>query len=179
MSDQLEHIEKTGHLEDLEPAERVPTVAEMEAAIRKLKNNKAPGMDLIQAEMIRNAGTEYFKHLHHLIVKTWLTETIPEEWNLSIIFPIHKKGDVTICTNYRGISFLCITYKKISNILFQRLSPYVENIIGDYQCGFRQGISTSEQIFNIRQILEKCSEFGIEAHHLFIDFKAAYDSIDR
>jgi hypothetical protein len=109
VSDQLEHIEKIGNLEDLEPAEQVPTIAEMEAAIKNLKNNKAPGVDLIQSEMIKNAGTEYFKHLHRLIVKIWLTETIPDEWNLSIICPIHKKGDVTVCTNYRGINLLCIT----------------------------------------------------------------------
>jgi hypothetical protein len=119
VSDQLEDVDKIGNLEDLEPAEQVPTVAEVEATIRELKNNKAPGMDLIQAEMIKNAGMEYFKHLHRLVVKIWLTETIPEEWNLSIICRIHKK-DVTICTNYRGISLLCITCKQFSNILFEK-----------------------------------------------------------
>jgi sorting nexin-29 len=31
----------------------------------------------------------------------------------------------------------------------------------------------------VQQILEKCNGFGIETHHLFIDFKAAYDSVDR
>jgi hypothetical protein len=79
MFDQLENVDKMGNLEDLEPAEQVPTVAEMEAAIRKLKNNKAPGMDLIKANITENAGTEYFKHLHCFVV------TIPENWNLSII----------------------------------------------------------------------------------------------
>jgi len=39
---------------------------------------------------------------------------------------------------------------------------------------------TEEQIHNksdiqLRQILEKTKEFGIETHHLFIDFKSAYD----
>jgi hypothetical protein len=27
--------------------------------------------------------------------------------------------------------------------------------------------------------LEKTKEFGIETHHLFIDFKSAYDTIER
>jgi hypothetical protein len=31
----------------------------------------------------------------------------------------------------------------------------------------------------LRQILEKCNEFNITTHHLFIDFKAAYDAIIR
>jgi sorting nexin-29 len=55
----------------------------------------------------------------------------------------------------------------------------MEETIGDFQCGFRKGRSTVDQTFTLRQILEKSIEFGIETHHLFIDFEAAYDSIDR
>ena len=102
---------------------------------------------------------------------------MPEVWNLSIICPIHKKGDVTMCSNYRGISLLCVACKIFSNVLFNRLMPYVETI-GDYQCGYRGERSTVDQIFSVRKILEKCSEHGKDTHHLFIDFKAAYDSID-
>jgi sorting nexin-29 len=57
--------------------------------------------------------------------------------------------------------------------------PYIETTIGDFQCAYRGEQSTVDQIFTIRQILGKCSEHGKDTHHLFIDFKAAYDSIDR
>jgi hypothetical protein len=56
---------------------------------------------------------------------------------------------------------------------------YVETTIGDYRCGYRREWSTVDQIFTVRQILEKCSEHGKDIHHLFIDYKVAYDSIDR
>jgi len=116
--------------------------------------------------------------MYQLITKIWTTETIPEDWNWSIIFPIHKKGDVTICSNYRGIS-LCVAYKIFFNTLFNRLMPHVEKTIGDYQCGYCKEWPTVDQIFTVRQIPEKCSEHGKDTHHLFIDFKAAYDSINR
>jgi hypothetical protein len=48
-----------------------------------------------------------------------------------------------------------------------------------YQAGFQSGKSTTNQLFALRQILEKCNEFNITTHHLFIGFKAAYDSIIR
>jgi hypothetical protein len=36
-----------------------------------------------------------------------------------------------------------------------------------------------ESLFALRQILEKCIEFNITTYHLFIDFKALYDTIIR
>jgi hypothetical protein len=56
--------------------------------------------------------------------------------------------------NYRGISLLSISYKILSNILLSRLGPYLNEIIGDHQCGFQRNRSTTNQIFCIHQILE-------------------------
>src|ERR1700753_3729631 len=41
------------------------------------------------------------------------------------------------------------------------------------------GRSTIDQLFNIRQTLEKCKEYNVEIHQLFVDFKSAYDSVIR
>jgi hypothetical protein len=78
---------------------------------------------------------------------------LPDQWKESIIVPIHKKGDKTDCNNYRGILLLSTSYSILLNILLSRLSPYVDEIIGDHQCGFRRNRSTTDQIFCIRQIL--------------------------
>ena len=43
--------------------------------------------------------------------------------------------------------------------------------------GFRRNRSTIDNIFCIRQILEKKWEYNVEVHHLFMDFKKAYDSV--
>jgi hypothetical protein len=59
------------------------------------------------------------------------------------------------------------------------LSPYVDEIIGDHQCGFRRNRSATDQIFCIRQILEKKWQYNETVHQLFIDFKKAYDSVRR
>jgi sorting nexin-29 len=50
--------------------------------------------------------------------------------------------------------------------------------LGNYQCGFRKGKSTVDQIHSLRQILEK-TEYNISTFHIFIDFKSAYDSVKR
>jgi hypothetical protein len=80
----------------LDTDEPTPTLDEVDNAVQKLKNNKAPGIDLIQAELIKKASPDFVECMYQLITKIWITETIPEDWNWSIICPIHKKGDVTI-----------------------------------------------------------------------------------
>jgi hypothetical protein len=67
----------------------------------------------------------------------------------------------------------------LSNILRSRLSPYVDEITGDHQCGFRRSRSTTDQIFCIRQILKKKWGYDETVHKLLIDFKKAYDSVRR
>jgi hypothetical protein len=62
-------------------------------------------MHFIQAELVKHAGVDYTKYLHQLIVKIWINEIILEEWNFGIICPIHKKGDVITCLNFRELAY--------------------------------------------------------------------------
>ena len=168
-------VMKEDSLNSIEP----PDEEEMENALRKLKNGKAPGPDGIQSELLKCGGEELKKALHDLMLTIWEREAMPTEWATAIICPIHKKGDQTECANYRGISLLSCAYKLLSNILFERILPYSEKELGKYQAGFRRGRSTTDQLFSLRMILEKTMERKVVTHHLFLDFKAAYDSVDR
>jgi hypothetical protein len=47
-------------------------------------------------------------------------------------------------------------YKIFANILYIKLVPYAEEIIGEHQGCFQRGRSTVDQIFTTKQISEKC-----------------------
>ena len=111
-----------------------PSLQEVEDIIQHLKNFKAPGVDSISNELIKYGGIE--GEMHKLIQEIWKEEYMPEEWNISLIVPIHKKGNKLDCRNYRGISMLCTGYKIFTRILQKKLEPYVEGTLGDYQGGF-------------------------------------------
>jgi competence CoiA-like predicted nuclease len=151
----------------------------VEIATAKLKKYKSPRSNQIPAELIQAGGKILLSEIHKLIKSVWNMEELPDQWKESIIVPIHKKGDKTDCNNYRGISLLSTSYKNLSNILLSRLVPYIDEIIGDHQCGFRRNRSPTDQIFCIRQILEKKREYTQAVHRLFTDFKKAYDSVRR
>jgi endonuclease/exonuclease/phosphatase family metal-dependent hydrolase len=156
-----------------------PTSDEIACAIKSLKNNKSPGTDGLPAELFKCAGPHLVGSMHQLIAKIWTEEVMPDEWRNCLITPVFKKGDRLECSNHRGIGVLNVAYKILSKTICSRLKPHMDNTIRNYQCGFRPGKSTIDQIFTLRQILEKTREYNITRHHLFIDFKAAYDSIER
>ncbi|CAK1604104.1 unnamed protein product [Parnassius mnemosyne] len=156
-----------------------PTIEDTIRAIQSIKNNKSPGMNDIEGELIKYERTGFQKEFHHLVLQIWNNENMPDNWNTSVICPLHKKGDILNCNNYRGISLLNTSYKFFANMLFNKLKPYVESSLREYQCGFRPNRSTVDQIFSLRHILERTIEHNVNTHHLFVDFKAAYDNVHR
>jgi hypothetical protein len=105
--------------------------------------------------MIQEGCKTLQSEIHKLVNSIWSTEELPGQWKESIIVPIYNKGDKTDCSNYQGISLLSTSYKSLCNILLSSLSFYVDEIIGDYQCGFWHNRSTTDQNFCTPQILEK------------------------
>jgi hypothetical protein len=162
-----------------EPLVKEPSQEEMEKAICNLKINKAPGEDNITAELTRNTSRELKKRLYALICKVWRDEKMPDDWKVGLTVPLFKKGDKMKCENYRGIMLLNVAYKILSSIILKQLKEYSEEILGEYQCGFIPGRRTTDQIFTVRQILEKFYAYDIELHLLFIDFKKIFDSINK
>ncbi|VVC39774.1 Reverse transcriptase domain [Cinara cedri] len=162
-----------------EPSISNPLRIEINWSINKLKNNKAPGESNVVAELLKNSGETLKNEIWKMINLIWEKEIIPEEWNLSILCPVFKKGDILDIKNYREISLLDTCYKVLSTVLLERITPYAEEIIGRYQCGFRKGRSTADQIFILRQVMEKHYEFDKDLYMVFVDYKQAYDRINR
>jgi hypothetical protein len=125
-----------------------------------------------------NRDKTLWEGIHTIREVIWASEKMPENWQPAIICPIHKKGDKMQCSNYRGNSLLNICYKVLTNILHRQMVPYAKEILGDYQCGFRKGQSTTDSFFTFSCILENFYELNLELHLLFINFKQAYDSIN-
>jgi hypothetical protein len=112
-----------------------PSHLEVEISITELKKYKSPGSDQIPAELIQAEGKTLLSQNNKLINSVWNKGELRDQWKECIIVPIHKRG-IKLTNNYCGISLLSTSYKMLSNILFSRLRPYIDEIIGDHQCGF-------------------------------------------
>ena len=90
-----------------------------------------------------------------IVTLFWETEEPAEEWLKGKLAILPKKGDLHDPNNYRGIMLLESFYKIIANIIHSRLSPIINLLETESQCGFRPGRSTIDAIFTTKMILKK------------------------
>lgn len=154
-----------------------PTSIEVKAAIKSLKNRKAPGADQVTAEMIKTGGDVLLQWLHALILQVWRSAKIPSMWKKAIIVPILKEGDSRECKNYQGISLLSIVGKVFMKIIQSRLQKHREQTSREEQAGFQPNWGCIDQIFALRQLMEERIRYGQRMVIVFIDFRSAFDCI--
>jgi hypothetical protein len=121
-------VRKT-EIQRAQPLVPEPSASEAEVAIRKLKRYKLQGSDQIPAELIQAGVETLHSEIHKLIMLIRNKGELPHQRKKSIVVPIHKNGDKTDCSNYRGISLLLTSYNMLSNIVLSTLIPYADGII--------------------------------------------------
>lgn len=161
------------------------TVSEVRRAIRALKNYKAPGQDLIPAEVYKLAIVgEDEEHpmmdcLYELINRMFEEGDIPEMWASSEVVSIPKKGDLTDMGNWRGISLMGVGLKILLKVMARRLSECFEthNLFTKAQAGFREKEECPLQYANLLEVCQRRAHKGKKTYVCFVDLKKAYDTV--
>ena len=90
-----------------------------------------------------------------------------------------KKGDLTVCGNWRGLTLMSVPAKCLGRSMIRRIRDEVDKMLRREQAGFRPKHGTEEQIFILRNIIEQSLEWNTTLYLVFIDYEKAFDSIDR
>ena len=155
------------------------TENETKDAIKALKNNKAGGLDEIPAELLKFGEHSMIVALTRLMNRCWAARQVPLDWQRGVIVKLPKKGNLTDCYNWRGITLLSVPGKVFCTVLLRRLRQSIDSVLREEQAGFRSNRSCAEQIFTLRNIIEQCLEFQKPLAVNFIDFQKAFDSVHR
>ena len=154
---------------------------EVSTVIDRLKNNKAPGIDKIPNEVLRNDSVK--QCLLTFFQFYFDTGLLPQCWGQAVIKPIPKSrsNDPRIPLNYRGINLLSCIYKTYSTVINRRLLAYLENnkLLCDEQNGFRANRSCLEHIYTLYTIIKNRKNESKDTYVAFIDFTKCFDLIDR
>lgn len=106
--DEKEKKEGHGNREERRKEEAAEENRELEReeigrAVKNMKKKKAAGIDEIPMKAWMFGGKAVSKSLLDLMNQIWKEEIIPEEWRISVVVPVYKKGDQKKAENYRGI----------------------------------------------------------------------------
>ena len=104
-----------------------------------------------------------------LFNKIYHQKSIPEQWLMAKITPVHKKGQKTDITNYRPISNLCSGSKIFEKLILHRIqeleAQYGVDFTGLDQHGFKKDHSTITAALSIQSKLATASEQGKFSYH--------------
>ena len=109
-----------------------------------IKECKAYGDDGVSPEMTKRCdfGDIILEFCSQALEKG----VVPDQWRISNIVPVPKKGDLTDSNNYSGISLTSLVAKTLNRMILNRIQPEIEKKLRDNQNGFREGRSTTSHI---------------------------------
>ena len=158
-----------------------PSFEETTKAIKQIKCGKAAGVDGIPPEAWKHGDPALHCKLHELFLCCWEQGKLPQDLRDAVIITLYKnKWEKSNCDNYRGITLLSIAGKILARILLNRLVPTIaEDNTPESQCGFRRNRSTTDMVFVLWQLQEKCRQQNKGLYVSFVDLTKAFDTVSR
>ena len=100
---------------------RVKEESEVKWALGSTAVNKARGYNGIPVELFKTLKDDAIKVLHSICQQIWKTQQWPQDWKMSILIPVPKKGITNECANHPTVSLISHDRKVVLKILHSRL----------------------------------------------------------
>ena len=116
--------------------------SDVKKCLDELSNKKCEGFDRLPVCFIKDSKDIILDPLSSLFSKIYSTGQIPEQWKVSKIIPIFKKGSKNEIENYRPIANLCSASKIFERLILNQIH-YLEStnkldLTGKQQHGFKK-----------------------------------------
>jgi hypothetical protein len=176
----LKHVREAEKLSRSMPdaeVDRPFTIEEITEGVDKLEYHKAGTADGTVNTMFKCGGAEMAKHLLYLF--NWLREkeSLPAEWQRSMVVNLFKEGDKADPGNYRGIALISCLGKLYLSLWATRIAKHADHRLGERQGGFRSGRSTVDQALILHETLLRRKRAGKSTFLCFVDFRKAFDTV--
>ena len=144
-----------------------------------LNVNKAIGPDLIHGRVLKNCAGALSYPLSILFKLSYYTSTIPKEWKVAHVVPVHKKGAKANVENYRPISLTSLVMKTLERIIRDELMFRCNEYINSRQHGFLPLKSCCTQMVGFCDSLSISLNKSIRTDVIYFDFAKAFDSVNH
>ena len=149
--------------------------------LKNLDVTKATGIDNIAAIFLKDGAEILASPIAQLCNLSISTSTFPDDCKTAKLVPIYKKGSKTDPKNYRPISLLPLISKIIEKVIHNQTQSFLDenNILYDYQSGFRKKYSTESCLSFLTDKISKGFDSGLYTGMILIDLQKAFDTIDH
>ncbi|GBN75335.1 Putative protein in type-1 retrotransposable element R1DM, partial [Araneus ventricosus] len=158
------------------------TKQEITYAISTMKKKKAPGIDGISIEIIKELHDMNPDILHYTYNKCLELGIFPETWKKGKLIIFNKPGkDPSLPNAYRPICLLSVLGKILDKLLVFRIthSLHINNKLHKQQHGFRNGRSCETANFRLWQAINIALQERVPATILSLDVQGAFDTVWR
>ena len=151
-------------------------------AVNSLKIKNCEGHDRIPLRVIIDGIQILLKPLTNLFTKIYDQKTIPTQWLMAKIIPIHKKGNLADIKNYRPISNLCSCSKIYEKLILNQLKSFEQlqkvDLTGKSQHGFKAKHSTLTAGLKIQSLISRAVDDDMSALMASLDLSSAFDVVN-
>jgi hypothetical protein len=125
------------------------TSSEIEKTILSLQSSHSHGYDEISNNILKTCKSFISEPICFLCNKVLFEGIYPDRLKYATIIPIYKKGKKDLVSNYRPISILTSINKIFERVIYKRSLKHLNenNIISNYQLGFRENKGTENAIY--------------------------------
>ena len=150
--------------------------------LKDIKPKNCEGYDRIPQRILTDGAEILINPLKSLFDKIYTQKTIPEQWSIAKVIPIHKKGPKNNVENYRPIANLCSTSKVFEKLILKHLSKIeaLQNtdITGKHQHGFKKNHSTSTLALQLQSLIARALDEDNYVAMASLDLSAAFDVVN-
>lgn len=154
---------------------------EILTTLKACSKKKSPGPDGITYEFYLE-NFETVKDDLVLIFNSYVSGNVqpPKEFCESIITLIPKSGDQSLLENHRPISLLNADYKLFTKLLANRISSFLNRLLGPGQTAGLRELSCIDNLKDVRRILTRSMESKkFKGFMLSIDLEKAFDNVNH
>lgn len=153
---------------------------EIKTIIKKLKNNKSPGIDNLPNILLKHLPKKAHVLLFHIYNSCMLLQYFPRYWKHAKVVVIPKLNkDHSNPNNYRPISLLTSLSKILEKILLIRLNSHIDtnNTIPNFQFGLKARHSSNHQVARVTRHIQQNVKNKKSTGMVTLDVEKAFDCV--